>query len=113
MVRMVLNSMAKTMVMTVAFRSARPEISMVMGMPICSSGRHYTRGSTRVAATWCLAAGSWQQWDFTLSSLNGTNGFKLDGENNNDYSGLFRQRRRGYQWRWDSDLIIGAIVIDR
>ena len=35
-----------------------------------------------------------------LGSLNGQNGFKLDGENNDDYSGWFRQRRRGYQWRW-------------
>ena len=34
-----------------------------------------------------------------LSSLNGSNGFKLDGENNNDHSGIF-QRRRGHQWRW-------------
>ena len=26
--------------------------------------------------------------DLLLSSLNGTNGFKLDGENNSDYSGF-------------------------
>ena len=33
-----------------------------------------------------------------LSSLNGANGFKLDGENNGDYEWLFRECGGRYQW---------------
>ena len=35
-----------------------------------------------------------------LSSLNGTNGFKLDGEASNDQSGLLGQHGGRYQRRW-------------
>ena len=36
--------------------------------------------------------------DILLSSLNGTNGFKLDGENNGDDSGYSVSGAGGYQW---------------
>ncbi len=35
-----------------------------------------------------------------LSNLNGTNGFKLDGENNGDSSGNSVSTAGEYQWRW-------------
>ena len=37
---------------------------------------------------WCLEGREWVVVGLiALSSLNGINGFKLDGENNGDYSG--------------------------
>ena len=45
---------------------------------------------------------------FGLSSLNGTNGFKLDGENNNDYSGGFVNTAGDINGDGYNDLLIGA-----
>ena len=36
---------------------------------------------------WCLVDQELAAGVFNLSGLNGTNGFKLDGENNDDHSG--------------------------
>ncbi len=46
--------------------------------------------------------------DILLSSLNGTNGFKLDGENNNDYSGLSVSAAGDINGDGIADLLIGA-----
>ncbi len=45
---------------------------------------------------------------FSLSSLNGTNGFKLDGEDNNDQSGAFINADGDISGDGYNDLIIGA-----
>ncbi len=46
--------------------------------------------------------------DILLSSLNGTNGFKLDGENNNDYSGISVSAVGDINGDGNNDLLIGA-----
>ena len=46
--------------------------------------------------------------DILLSSLNGTNGFKLDGENNNDYSGASVSAASDINGDGNNDLLIGA-----
>ena len=51
--------------------------------------------------------------NIALSSLNGTNGFKLDGENNNDYSGYSVSAAGDINGDGYADLIIGAMVIRR
>ncbi len=43
-----------------------------------------------------------------LSSLNGTNGFKLDGENNSDYSGTSVSSSGDINGDGHADLLIGA-----
>ncbi len=45
----------------------------------------------------------------TLSSLNGVNGFKLDGENNNDHSGYSVSMTGDINGDRHTDLIIGAV----
>ena len=47
--------------------------------------------------------------DILLSSLNGINGFKLDGENNNDYSGFSVSAAGDINGDGIADLLIGAI----
>ena len=43
----------------------------------------------KAAVMWCLVgSGVGSSGSIALSSLNGANGFKLDGENNGDYSGI-------------------------
>ena len=50
---------------------------------------------------WCLEARVWVRVvTCCCPASTAANGFKLDGENNGDYSGQSRQRRRGHQWRW-------------
>ena len=46
--------------------------------------------------------------NISLSSLNGTNGFKLDGENDNDYSGLYVSAAGDINDDGYADLLIGA-----
>ena len=46
--------------------------------------------------------------DILLSSLNGTNGFKLDGEDNQDYSGYFVSAAGDINGDGIADLLIGA-----
>ncbi len=46
--------------------------------------------------------------DILLSSLNGTNGFKLDGENNNDWSGVSVSAAGDINGDGRADLLIGA-----
>ena len=46
--------------------------------------------------------------DILLSSLNGTNGFKLDGENNGDYSGSSVSAAGDINGDGNNDLLIGA-----
>ncbi len=50
-----------------------------------------------------------QSGDLMLSSLNGTNGFKLDGENNNDYSGWSVRAVGDINGDGHDDLVIGAV----
>ncbi len=47
--------------------------------------------------------------DILLSSLNGTNGFKLNGENNNDHSGRFISAAGDINGDGNNDLLIGAL----
>ena len=58
---------------------------------------------------WCLVA---QEWggvgSLQLSSLNGTNGFKLDGENNGDDSGCSVSAAGDINGDGYADLLIGA-----
>ena len=49
-----------------------------------------------------------QSGDLLLSSLNGANGFKLDGENNNDYSGHSVSAAGDINGDGYADLLIGA-----
>ncbi len=46
--------------------------------------------------------------DILLSSLNGTNGFKLDGENNGDSSGCSVSAAGDINGDGHADLLIGA-----
>ena len=48
---------------------------------------------------------------FCLSSLNGANGFKLDGETNNDQSGCSVSAAGDINGDGHADLLIGAMVI--
>ena len=59
---------------------------MVMGMVDLLIGAHgYQMAVVKAAATWCLVGQEWAAVGVLhLSSLNGANGFKLDGENNGD-----------------------------
>ena len=58
---------------------------------------------------WCLAdSGVGSSGDILLSSLNGTNGFKLDGENNGDYSGYSVSAAGDINGDGYADLLIGA-----
>ncbi len=58
---------------------------------------------------WCLGAGMvGSSGDILLSSLNGTNGFKLDGENNQDWSGHSVSTAGDINGDGNNDLLIGA-----
>ena len=48
-----------------------------------------------------------------LGSLTGANGFKLDGENNNDQSGYSVSAAGDINGDGDADLLIGALVLSR
>ena len=89
MVQMVLNSMVKIMVIIVEFRQCRRRHQW--RWPCRSNDRSLwlSRWSLKVAAMWCLVVQESAAVEtLHLSSLNGTNGFKLDGEYNDDYSGV-------------------------
>ena len=58
---------------------------------------------------WCLVVREWAERVYLLlSSLNGTNGFKLDGENNDDYSGYSVSAAGDINGDGYADLMIGA-----
>ena len=58
---------------------------------------------------WCLVALAWATIvQSRLSNLNGTNGFKLDGENNNDDSGFSVSAAGDINGDGHADLLIGA-----
>ncbi len=58
---------------------------------------------------WCLVVlGVGSSGDISLSSLNGANGFKLDGENNGDYSGVSVSAAGDINGDGYTDLLIGA-----
>ena len=58
---------------------------------------------------WCLVDQGWVVVEYcNLSSLNGVNGFKLDGENNDDYSGISVSAAGDINGDGHADLLIGA-----
>ena len=48
---------------------------------------------------------------FPLANLNGQNGFKIDGENNNDYSGYSVSGLGDINGDGHDDLLIGPMII--
>ena len=59
---------------------------------------------------WCLAAREWVAVACAVQ-LNGTNGFKLDGENNEDHSGCSVSAAGDINGDGYADLLIGAYGI--
>ena len=57
---------------------------------------------------WYLVARGWVRGYLLLSSLNGSNGFKLDGENNGDYSGYSVSAAGDINGDGYADVVIGA-----
>ena len=76
-----------------------------MGIPaVVNKGRSYVVfGGPGVGKTGALL----------LSSLNGSNGFKLDGENNNDYSGYSVSAAGDINGDGHADVVIGAYAYPR
>ena len=83
---------------------------MAMGMADLLIGAYgYPVVVVKAAAMWCLVVREWVVVALlALSSLNGANGFKLDGENNGDYSGWSVSAAGDINGDGVVDLLIGA-----
>ena len=73
---------------------------MAMVMAICLLEHATTPVSTGRSYVVFGGPGVGNSGLLTLSSLNGINGFKLDGEASGDREWYFGQHSGRYQWRW-------------
>ena len=89
--------------------SAPPGTSMTMAMPIGDWGSVVSWGSYKGRSYVVFGGpGVGKTGMLLLSSLNGSNGFKLDGENNVDYSGWSVSAAGDINGDGYNDVVIGA-----